>query len=328
LRRFTAETASTRPSASLDRGSFAGRAERTEAARAPRARPASQVRPLASPPAGARRACTKNLLTSGHASVEKTRCNRARALTVSVPADARVVGMSFATRDEMLVARPLPAVEARRQFDDATGVIRDPALLEALRPGRDRARFRLSLYPVSPDDPATVTLTIAVPRVQRVLVDVAGDRLDGRPDPAAAISPDDLAAVTARAADDRWSLYAGPSEDGEQPRSAADIRNHVRASRDQLRSCHVLFGSTTGAVTLHFTVTAEGRVTDTAVSGDVTPDVRTCLSHVMASWQFQPAAEPVQVNDPIQFVRTRQPAPPGSNLAFDGKSHLPRIGNP
>jgi hypothetical protein len=94
------------------------------------------------------------------------------------------------------VTRPLPAVEARRQLDDATGVIRDPALLEALRPTRDRARFRLSLYPISPDDQAVVTLTIALPRVPRVLIDVASDRLDGRPDPAAAPSPDDLAELT------------------------------------------------------------------------------------------------------------------------------------
>jgi hypothetical protein len=231
-------------------------------------------------------------------------------LTLNVPADARVVGMSFGTRDEMLVARPLPAVEARRRFEDATALIRDPALLEALRPSRGRARFRLSLYPVSPDTHATVTVAIALPRTQRVLADIAGDRLDARPDPAAAPSPDDLAALTAPAADARRSLYAGPDGGGDQPRSAADIRDHVRVSRNGMRSCHALSGTASDAITLHFTVTAEGEVTDAAISGDAGPDVGDCLSRVMASWQFQPAATTVQVNYPLRFVRTAPPAPP------------------
>jgi hypothetical protein len=240
-------------------------------------------------------------------------------LTLNVPADARVVGMSFRTRDEMLVARPLPVIEARRQFDDATGVIRDPALLEALRPSRERAGFRLSLYPVSPDDQAMVTLAIALPRVQRVLVDVAGDRLDARPAPGAAPSPDDLAAVAAPAADARLSLYAGPTGGDDQPRSAADIRDHVRVSRNELRSCHALPGAAGDAITLHFTVTAEGEVTDAAVSGDADPDVGDCLSRVMASWHFQPAAAAVQVNYPLRFVRTARPAPPAPRAPMTGK---------
>jgi hypothetical protein len=200
-------------------------------------------------------------------------------------------------------------IEARRQFDDATGVIRDPALIEALRPSRDRAPFRLSLYPVSPDDHATVTLAIALPRVQRVLADVAGDRLDARPDPAAVPRPDDLATLAAPTAGAGWSLYAGPTGGDDQPRSAADIRDHVRVSRNELRSCHALSSATSDAITLHFTVTAEGEITDATVT-DADPDVGDCLSRVMASWHFQPAAAAVQVNYPLRFTRTARPAPP------------------
>jgi hypothetical protein len=56
-------------------------------------------------------------------------------------------------------------------------------------------------------------------------------------------------------------------------------------------------------------VTAEGEVSDAAVSGDAGPDVTDCLSRVMASWRFQPAAAAVQVNYPLRFVRSSRPAP-------------------
>lgn len=57
-------------------------------------------------------------------------------------------------------------------------------------------------------------------------------------------------------------------------------------------------------------MTAEGEVTDAAIGDLADPDVGDCLSRVMVSWHFQPAAAAVQANDPLRFARTARPAPP------------------
>ncbi len=92
-------------------------------------------------------------------------------------------------------------------------------------------------------------------------------------------------------------------------------------------SCHAAFRVASDAITLHFTLTAEGQVTDTLIRGATDPDVRDCLSRILTSWHFQPAAEAIQVNDPIRFVRTARPAPPrpGAPASMDISSSVGQL---
>ncbi len=156
--------------------------------------------------------------------------------------------------------------------------------------------------------------------------------------PAAVRPPDDLAALTAPAAGARGSLHAGPSGAEDQPSSGSDIHDHVRARRESMRSCHAELRTSSEAITLHFTATAEVRPPTPCSAATPTPTSATACPGISTNWHFQPAAAAIQVNYPIRFVRTANAASASidvvssvsdlADLAFAGKPHLPRIGNP
>jgi hypothetical protein len=90
---------------------------------------------------------------------------------IAVPAGMVVTGLSIRIgRDTPMIAQPLLASSARDVYDDVVAQLRDPALLEITRTGT----MRLSVYPVTRDTPARVTIeltsmdTEGVARVDRV----------------------------------------------------------------------------------------------------------------------------------------------------------------
>ncbi len=76
---------------------------------------------------------------------------------IAVPAGMVVTGLSIRIgRDTPMIAQPLLASSARDVYDDVVAQLRDPALLEITRTGT----MRLSVYPVTRDTPARVTIEL------------------------------------------------------------------------------------------------------------------------------------------------------------------------
>lgn len=138
--------------------------------------------------------------------------------TLALPPDARVVGMVLAHGAEQFVARPLPLGEAEHRFVSTVDppheelVVplspsrRDPAILQI----EDDSVVRLTVFPITPEAPATVTLQLALPHVDRMQLLVAG-RLARAQDADAAATAEDvaLAARPAMLGPER-ALYAAP----------------------------------------------------------------------------------------------------------------------
>jgi hypothetical protein len=141
----------------------------------------------------------------------------AASTTLALPPDARVVGMTLAHGAERFVARPLELPEAEQRFavtvDPPPEIVvpraptkRDPAILQIERDGV----VRLTVFPIAPDAPATVTVQLAMPRIDRMQLLVAG-RLAREQDADESVADDDVAfaARPASLAPER-ALYAAP----------------------------------------------------------------------------------------------------------------------
>ena len=139
----------------------------------------------------------------------------AASTTLALPPDARVVGMVLAHGAERFVARPLELREAERRFavavDPPRDIVvpraptkRDPAILQIERDGV----VRLTVFPIAPDAPATVTVQLAMPRIDRMQL-LIGDRFEQAADESAGDDDAALAVRPAILAPDR-ALYAAP----------------------------------------------------------------------------------------------------------------------
>lgn len=142
----------------------------------------------------------------------------AASTTLALPPDARVVGMTLAHGAARFVARPLELREAERRFvatvDPPPEIIvpraptrRDPAILQIERDGV----VRLTVFPITPDAPATLTVQLAMPRIDRLQL-LIGDRFERAQDADESATDDDvaLAGRPAVLAPDR-ALYAAPA---------------------------------------------------------------------------------------------------------------------
>jgi hypothetical protein len=217
-------------------------------------------------------------------------------LPIRLPRDATVVGMTFAIANETHTAESLVPAEASRQFDDATTLLVDPALLEWT--GRDKAAEQLALrvYPVSTEQHPTVTLTIALPHVAQPHVVIAGQRAPAVRHVASAA---DAAAVHgARGVSEDRSLFVDPSPAG-APASQLAVRNAVRASREPLLACYA--DRRVDDVVLRFTIGTDGHAGAVSVEG-ARADIARCIGYVVASWQFRPSPSTVAVRYPLRLV--------------------------
>jgi hypothetical protein len=141
----------------------------------------------------------------------------AASTTLALPPDARVVGMMLAHGAERFIARPLELREAEQRFaatvDPPPDLVvpraptkRDPAILQIEGDGV----VRLTVFPIAPDAPATVTVQLAMPRTDRMQL-LVGGRLARAQDADESAADDDvaLAARPATLAPER-ALYAAP----------------------------------------------------------------------------------------------------------------------
>ena len=106
----------------------------------------------------------------------------AASTTLALPDGARVVGMTLSHGDLAFVARPLELVEAQSRFVAAVepqpfevvvpreAIRRDPAILQL----DDDGVVRLTVYPIEPGAPATVTVQLAMPTPDRTRLVVGG----------------------------------------------------------------------------------------------------------------------------------------------------------
>jgi hypothetical protein len=141
----------------------------------------------------------------------------AASTTLALPPDARVVGLVLAHGAERFVARPLELREAERRFAAAVEpppeivvprapTKRDPAILQIERDGV----VRLTVFPIAPDAPATVTVQLAMPRTDRMQL-LLGGRFEREQDADESTTDDDVALAErpGSLAPDR-ALYAAP----------------------------------------------------------------------------------------------------------------------
>ncbi|HTL33964.1 MAG TPA: hypothetical protein VL326_12605 [Kofleriaceae bacterium] len=102
----------------------------------------------------------------------------AASTMIELPRGSRALGMTLDHAGEPLVARSLALSEAQRRFTETVDppheIIvprppsqRDPALLE-LEGSGEAEWLRLTVFPIMPGQPATVTVTFATPRVDRI----------------------------------------------------------------------------------------------------------------------------------------------------------------
>jgi hypothetical protein len=224
-------------------------------------------------------------------------------LSVGVPHDAKVVGMTIDTGNGPQLAESQIAVIARHDFEESARISIDPALLEWSYRAADYERFRLSVYPVSNETRATAIVTITMPRVGRLLAIVAGQRHEHRAGMPSEGTKQELAMLASESMiDETHALYAAPPI--EQAPSRTAIRNTLRATRGSFRMCNLFHDTdrgTTSHVVLHFTIASDGHVYAQKTEG-ASADLDQCFSDVIGSLRFQPSVDGVEVNYPVRFT--------------------------
>ncbi len=147
----------------------------------------------------------------------------AASTMIELPRGARVVGMTLGHGGEPFVARSYALVEATRRFTETVDppheiVVprppsqRDPAILQLEHSG-DAEWARLTVFPISPGAPATVTVTFATASFDRIEVYAGGklrDTLD-RTELAAATEDELALALQPTRLVDGHALYAAPA---------------------------------------------------------------------------------------------------------------------
>ena len=206
-------------------------------------------------------------------------------MVVSVPRAARVVGLALSQGGEAQAATFVEAEVARRLYDDSVRITIDPALLELDAHGQDYDRLRLSLYPISNENEATARLTVVVPRVERLVVDVVGQRQEHRAGTPDVPTVQDRALLAAASVTSNRSLYIAPPDD-----PAAFIRNLMQASRVELWPCQLADGSVA-----HFTIETNGHVKLRELR-NATDEAADCMSQRVERWRVPTRSAPVGVS--------------------------------
>jgi len=206
-------------------------------------------------------------------------------ITLTLPRDASVVGLTFARNHEMLTAVARDAVGAEQAFEQTRVVKRDPALLERT----ERSDLRLSLYPVTVGEHPTATLTITMPRFHRLLVDVAGTRHEVNSSTFAPATGDEIALAHREPA-----MTAGMSLLAMPPPSLDDIDLRVQNNPAAIHTCSMLADRDGPLdITLTIVIGASGDVTE-ASAGDTA--VGECAARLASAWRFGPGERPIAMH--------------------------------
>jgi hypothetical protein len=214
-------------------------------------------------------------------------------MSISLPPDARVIGMELAQANQTFIAESMTTVDARGELDVHKEWI-DPAVLEWRGETASHRRFLLTMAPIT-DKPSTVTVLLSIPHLQTLDFDVAGSR---RTIPRSAFG---RASAQERAMTARHdfvtrdvALYAGPTD----PRADDGVEYYARATYYSLRGCYG--GSQRRDVILHFTI-KNGRIYEPSVDG-APEKTDGCVAHVLEHWTFREFGSPVRVDYPLQII--------------------------
>jgi hypothetical protein len=214
-------------------------------------------------------------------------------VSISLPTNARVVGMELSQWNQAFTAESMTTRDARGELDLHKAWV-DPAMLEWRGETADRRRVVLTMAPIT-TTPSTVTVLLSIPHLQSLDLDVAGSR---RTIPRVAFghatAEERLMATRHDFVTREESLYAGPMD----PHADDGVEHYARASYYDLRMCYG--GSQRRDITLHFSI-QNGRVHELSVDG--APE-RTdgCVAEVLNRWTFREFGSAVRIDYPLQIV--------------------------
>jgi hypothetical protein len=223
------------------------------------------------------------------------------AVMVSLPLGARVVGLALVQGGRRFEDEPLPAPVASEKFIESTKIPVDPALAEIVEHGIDHTGVRVSLFPLSTERDAMVELAIVVPRVDRLVVTLLGERHEHRTTgPSLPATEADLALLAHAPVTAKTSLYVAPFDDGT---ADTELTRFARDHHDALMSCSS--GTDVASAGVKLSIAADGHVRHAFVTS---PDARVsaCIAGVLETARFRGG---VQVLD---HARVTLPAHPGS----------------
>jgi hypothetical protein len=214
---------------------------------------------------------------------------------LSLPSNARVVGMDLTQSERAFTASAMTARDAGGEFAEHRTWNIDPALLEWHGESDGRRRLLLSVSPIT-EAASTVIVIVAIPHLKRLELDVDGSR---RTIPGSAFgraSDADLALATRpEAVTAEQSLYAGPTD----PLPTDDAyEEYMRADYPQLRACYA--GLEAHDAVMHFTI-ANGHVRDSSFDG-VSEQTAACLADQVDRWTFREFVRTIEVGRPLRFV--------------------------
>ena len=217
-------------------------------------------------------------------------------LSISVPINARVVGMELTQSDQAITAESMTTRDARGEFDEHRAWQVDPAILEWHGETAGHRRLLLSLAPVT-ETPSTVTVLLVIPHLQRLELDVSGSRRMIRGAAFARATPQDRAmAARAELVTPETSLYAGPMD---PPATQDGVKRYARAYDPELRRCYA--DAEAHDVVLHFTI-EHGHALEVALKG-APKQTAGCIADIVNRWTFREFENAIRIDYPLHFAR-------------------------
>jgi len=215
---------------------------------------------------------------------------------LTLPAHARVVGMDLSQGPQSFTAEGMAPRDAIGEFEEHKQWFVDPALLEWQADRDGHRRLQLQVSPLG-SQPSTVTLTFAIPHLQRdLVVDLAGwQRTISRADFAQATAEEVAFAQRPDAVTAERALYAGPID---PPATQDNVKRYVRAAYPELRLCYD--NSQAHDAVMYFTI-ANGHVHDFSIEG-IPERARGCVAAIADRWTFLEFETTIHVNYPLHFI--------------------------
>jgi len=215
---------------------------------------------------------------------------------LTLPAHARVVGMDLSQGPQSFTAEGMAPRDAIGEFEEHKQWFVDPALLEWQADRDGHRRLQLQVSPLG-SQPSTVTLTFAIPHLQRdLVVDLAGwQRTIPRADFAQATAEEVAVAQRPDAVTAERALYAGPID---PPATQDNVKRYVRAAYPELRLCYD--NSQAHDAVMHFTI-ANGHVHDFSIEG-IPERAQGCVAAIADRWTFLEFETTIHVNYPLHFI--------------------------
>jgi hypothetical protein len=258
---------------------------------------------------------------------------RESVIAVELPHGARVTGAAITIgKTERMVAAASSVERAKVEYQRVLDVGKDPVLVH----WKTGDEIEVRAFPLSAGHPGTIELTIELPAISALAIDVTTPKLEYAAgakrttyrkvsEPITVELPRQrelaLPLVAARpGVGPTMSLFAGfapsmgmpiiltgrPTHVAPELRGN-DVRKEVKRHLAKLGHCYeheVQFrGGPEGTAVLHFLISKEGKVESTTIDGAIENEaITSCLANVVAtSFEFRAGDSAIQVNYPLTF---------------------------